>query len=246
MNKEKLYENYITTHLKRRKGDISLENLKERISLWEATLGRFIPVDREAVILDLGCGYGSIVWWLQQKGYRWSYGVDISKEEIARGIELGINNIVQTDIKKFLEDKEDSYDLIILRDVAEHFTMPEVLELLVAIRKSLKIGGKLFLQVPNAESPFFGRIRYGDITHETAFCISSLMQFFSITGYSRYCFYSVDPVVTGLKSFLRSQLWKFIKLAYQFLLFVELGQGSRIVSQNIIAVAINESKDYNE
>ena len=35
--------------------------------------------------------------------------------------------------------------------------------------RALKPGGRWILHTANAESPFYGRVRYGDITHEQAF-----------------------------------------------------------------------------
>ena len=61
-----------------------------------------MPEDKKAKIIDLGCGNGGFVYWLQQIGYQNAEGIDISAEQIETGQKLGIKNIKQADIKEFL------------------------------------------------------------------------------------------------------------------------------------------------
>ncbi len=96
----------------------------------------------------------------------------------------------------------------------------------------------MIIQVPNAESPFFGRIRYGDFTHEMAFSTSSLQQLLQVMSFTQIRTFAVEPAITNTKSLLRFYLWKMVERFYKLLLFAELGSGSRIVTQGIIAVAI--------
>lgn len=49
--------------------------------------------DRTARIADLGCGYGSLVWWLQREGYANACGVDLNAELIEQGRRLGVANL---------------------------------------------------------------------------------------------------------------------------------------------------------
>lgn len=77
------------------------------------------PWDREIFeqlkagsVLDLGCGSGKHVDYLQEKGYA-SFGVDISAEIIELGKELN-RNVEQADFWKM--DAETKYDNIVIMD----------------------------------------------------------------------------------------------------------------------------------
>lgn len=234
--KEKLYKNYVSTHILPRKGETTLDIFKSKSVTWQKTFRRFLPEDRNAKIIDAGCGNGSIVWWLQQIGYTEAEGIDISSEQIEIARKLGVRKVYQADLKEFLRTRIQFYDIIILRDVIEHFKKEEIIEILEICCESLKNSGKIIIQVPNAESPFFGRIRYGDFTHEIAFTMSSLSQLLRMIGFTEIGFYPIEPLIYGLKSFVRFVLWKIIEAYFKFLLFVELGRGARIVTQDIIAV----------
>jgi len=235
--KDKLYEKYTSTHLLPRKGEVTLDVLKEKSIRWQQTFGNFLPKDKRSRIIDLGCGHGGIVWWLHNLGFTNAEGIDISAEQIDLGKRLGVSSIEQADIKTFLPSKNESYDVIIARDVLEHFTKESITEALNLCSRSLKKSGILIIQVPNAESPFFGRIRYGDFTHEIAFTLSSLSQVLYCTGFADVEIYPEEPIVYGFKSAIRFSLWKILEACYKALISIEIGRGTWIVTKNIIAVA---------
>ena len=90
-----------------------------------------MPEDKKAEIIDLGCGNGGFVYWLQQIGYQNAEGIDISAEQIEAGQKLGIKNIRQADIKEFLITQlPNNYDVIFMRDILEHFNKEEILDVL--------------------------------------------------------------------------------------------------------------------
>jgi len=190
-----------------------------------------------AQILDLGCGDGAIVWWLQQQGYTQAQGIDISEELVGVTERLGVANVHKAEIQDFLTGKDEMYSLIVARNILEHFEKQEVVDILLLCHRSLQSEGVLLVQVPNAESPFGSRLRYADFTHELAFTASSLSQVMKVAGFGRVDCYPVEPVVRGAKSLVRSLLWKLVEVGYKLLLLVELGQGHQIVTQNITAVA---------
>jgi len=236
--KDRLYENYVSTHILTRKGRATLDEFKHRSLVYQKRFGRSLPQEKTAKIIDIGCGNGSVVWWLHQSGFTNTEGIDISFEQIEAGQKLGIKNIKKADAKEFLIDKRRLYDVIFLRDLLEHFNKEEMIEVLDLCYLSLKDKGTVIIQVPNAESPFFGRIRYGDLTHEIAFSTSSLSQLLRMTGFSEIRFFSTEPLIFGIKSFIRYILWKIIESFYKFFLFAELGRAKRIVTQNIISIGV--------
>jgi 2-polyprenyl-3-methyl-5-hydroxy-6-metoxy-1,4-benzoquinol methylase len=244
--KNSFYEQYVTTHIKGRKAEGSIEDFKVKARNFDQQLRPLIPTSKSAQIVDLGCGNGSIVWWLQNEGYSYSSGVDISQEQIDIGQKIGVKNLVLQDVKQFLNSKASSFDCIIARDFFEHFSKSEIVALLQAAHFALRESGSIIIQVPNGESPFFGRIRYGDFTHETAFTQSSLSQLLNMMGFEKIRCFPVEKRVDSVKSLLRFAAWKFVSCIYKFFLFSELGKGKRVVTQNILSVAtkpITENRD---
>lgn len=235
--KDRFYHRYVSTHLTHRKGESSLERFRSDFPVWDKHFGRLLPSDRASRILDVGCGQGALVYWLTQRGYHNAEGIDLSHEQVATARRLGLENISQGDMAGYLGCRLGQYDALILRDVIEHFTRDEILEILGLVQRALRPGGTAVFQVPNAESPFFGRIRYGDFTHEIAFSASSLIQVLQMSGYRNIRLRSTDPVARSFLSLMRVALWKGVEALYRLLLFAELGRGRRIVTQGIIAAA---------
>jgi len=99
-----------------------------------------IPKDKDANILDLGCGYGSFLHTLQKRDYKNLHGVEIGEEQNRFLNSKGLN-VSQLDIFEFLKTDTKSYDLITLFDVLEHFKKDEIVELLPLLRDRLSLGG---------------------------------------------------------------------------------------------------------
>ena len=234
--KDRFYRNYTSTHITGRKGEATLERFQREFATWDKHFGSLLSSDRASRILDVGCGRGGLVYWLQQRGYRNASGIDLSAEQVDTARRLGIPNVQQADVAEYLAGRRDYYDALILRDVLEHFTRDEIVEVLETSRSAIRPGGLLIVQVPNAESPFFGRIRYGDFTHELAFSSSSLTQLFNVLGFEDPRVYPTDPAIAGVRSLVRSLLWAGVKAFYRLLLFAELGRGRWIFTQGLIAV----------
>ena len=236
------FKNYVSTHVLPRKGKTTLDEFKKRAIAYQKQYGRFLPEYKNSKIIDVGCGNGSIIWWLQQNGFVNTWGIDISAEQIETGRTLGVKNIEQADLTEFLNEKKNFYNLVIARDIIEHLDKENIVECLSSCYESLTKDGKIIIQAPNAESPFFGRIRYGDFTHYAAFTFSSLSQLLRLVGFTEVQCYPTAPRIHGTTLFIRSILWKVVEALYKFLLFVEIGRGKKIVSQNIIAVAKKKVK----
>jgi SAM-dependent methyltransferase len=235
--KDRLYASYLADHLGPRKGGASAEALRDKALRWERTLRAFLPADRAAAIADLGCGYGSLVWWLQQIGYVNAGGLDVSRDQIEHGARLGVRNLHHGDVLEFLRGADGRYDLLIARDLFEHFTKADTVEALGLCRDALRPGGALLLQVPNGESPLAGRIIYGDFTHETAFTQASIGQVLRSAGFGSITCYPVRPVVYGVRSWLRAVAWRVIEAAIITAIVAETGPVRPIVTQNLLVVA---------
>lgn len=234
--KAALYEKYVTSHIAQRKGAADAQRALIQSRVFDGHFGRLLPTARGRAA-DLGCGPGTLVRWLRQNGFAEVHGVDFSGEQVANAEALGITGVTQGDVFEFL-DRESGFDLLFARDLIEHFDKQTVYDFLLKCRGALNPSGRLILQVPNAESPYFGRVRYGDFTHELAFNGSSIRQLLGATGFARVEVHPWRPGIFNLKSRLRYLAWRLIEPILKLPIAIESGGKDRIVTMNLIAVAV--------
>ena len=117
----------------------------DRLDLRAAHLQRLIrqhfPPDKDAAILDVGCGHGAILSFARQAGYHNTVGIDWSAPQVAEAARRGITGIIEIDVLQVLESlAAESQDVVIAFDVIEHFTKDELLFCLDQIWRVLKTG----------------------------------------------------------------------------------------------------------
>ena len=200
------------------------------------------PERLDAKILEIGCGHGALIYYAKEVGYNHLEGVDASLEQVEEAWKLGLrDNIRHEDLMETLSKSTDkSYDAIVALDVIEHMTKSELLDLVEELHRVLCSGGKLILHMPNAASPFFGRVRYGDYTHEQAFTQSSLSQLLIAHGFSEVQCFEDTPIVHGAKSAVRWVVWKVVRSVFRLALIAETGAKNEIFTQNFLAVAAKD------
>jgi 2-polyprenyl-3-methyl-5-hydroxy-6-metoxy-1,4-benzoquinol methylase len=230
--RRRFYDRYRSTYVEKRDPGGTAEAHARRFPIWERLIARHLPASRDALILDCGCGEGYLVSWLVSRGYRRASGVDASAEEVAVAQSLGLP-VEHGEMLPALAASRGSLDFIILRNVLEHFPKEEMIATLTAARQALRPGGVLWIQAPNAESPFGARLRYADFTHQLAFTQDSMQQVLRIAGFDSV---EVGPVRAGFTG-LRGLLWKCVEALYKLLLTAELGNGRYVVTQDLFAVA---------
>jgi 2-polyprenyl-3-methyl-5-hydroxy-6-metoxy-1,4-benzoquinol methylase len=219
----------------------TLAKLAPRAPTLRRLVRRHFPANKEAAILDLGCGHGALIHFAQEAGFRNMRGVDGSLEQVAAAKRLGIEGVEHGDLQELLETQPNgSVDMVVAFDVIEHFTRDELLPFVDQVYRVLKPSGRWLIHVPNGESPFSGRMRYWDLTHELAFTRTSLSQLLLSSGFSTVRCLEDTPVVHGAKSALRWALWKAFRALMRLYIAAETGDvsNSHIFSQNLLAVAI--------
>jgi SAM-dependent methyltransferase len=218
----------------------SIGDFTPRIPSFRQLVRRHFPSDKSCRVLDLGCGQGSLLYVAAQEGYRNLSGVDGSAEQVAVAHALGITEVRQADLFSHIREQAPAaFDVVITYDVIEHLTKGEVLALAGEVRRVLRADGRWIIHVPNGESPFVGRIRYGDMTHELAFTRFSVSALLKACDFATVqCFEDV-PVPHGIKSAVRFVLWKLMRLPMALWITVETGENGLdcIFSQNLVAVA---------
>lgn len=232
-----IYSSYSETHFIY--SDDAASAGKGRALSIETLLGKTLPADKTAPILDFGCGDGQLLSVAQKLGYSNLSGVDLSKgllEKAARRTSAKLHHGPGLD---FLKSSADArFEVIIAYDVFEHLTRPELLAICREVSRTLKAGGRLILHVPNGASPFCGRDLWGDITHERAYTQSSLAQVLLPLGFKDIEAMEEGPVPHGVKSAVRAVLWGFFRGVMVLLLAAETGRlRGHILTSNMCVTA---------
>jgi 2-polyprenyl-3-methyl-5-hydroxy-6-metoxy-1,4-benzoquinol methylase len=235
----RFYQKYNSTF----KQEISNFSHTEIKNEWKYYDYKYLPMLKkypsDARILEIGCGRGFMLEYLNNKGYKVTEGIDISEEQIKIAKSKNLNVSV-ADVFSFLSNSELDYDIIILIDIIEHFSKNELLNLFDLIFKRLKSKGMLILHTPNGQAIFSGKLIYGDLTHMTILTPNSLTQILKLFGFDEIRFFERGPVNKNLVGCLRSFIWVIIKFIYNIFLLVESGKKEHILTQNFICTAKKE------
>lgn len=198
---------------------------------YDSFLKGWLPEDKNAAILEVGCGWGRLLYFFKTKGYSNLQGVDISLEQVKIARQL-IDNVTERDAIEYMDNYPALFDLIVGLDIIEHFNKEEVLHFLGACYKALRPGGRLILQTPNAESPWGMMHRYNDFTHEIAFNSNSLKRLLELCGFNKIELRQTGPVPHGVLSLGRYIIWKAIWVALALWNLAEAGSiGSGIYTR---------------
>ena len=168
------YEQYLSAHFCRIAAPATLR--------WNAMAavehhGKYFPADKGARILEIGPGFGYLLEHLSKTcAYQNVSGVDVAPEvvEVCNQTLPGSTTLVE-DTTVFLQQFEEHFDLIIMLHVLEHVPKEQIMPLLHSIRRALRTGGRLVVEVPNPMHPITGAYnRYHDFTHTVGFTDQSL------------------------------------------------------------------------
>lgn len=231
--KKHLYSEYATT-FKNAGKYIDLAKANKFWPIFKYCMRGWLPNDKKSKIIDLGCGDGTIMHLLKKKcNFSEIYGVDISPNQVALA-KQHMSNVEQGDALEYLRKTNHKFDLILAIDIIEHLNKGEALELIELCYKKLNNGGRVVFQTPNAASPFFGVVRYGDFTHELGFTSNLLSQLLVRAGFKNIVSRESGPIPFGYSFFssLRYLIWQFIRIIYSVISTIETGgSGNKIFTR---------------
>ena len=208
-----------------------------RFPFYRSLIRTHVPAGPDLHMIDLACGHGTLLYCLKESGYRNVHGIDISQEQVDLAHRFGLTGVECGGIRPYMEGTERSYDVVFLLDILEHLTRDELFSLLDSVNRRLNPGGRVIITVPNGAGLFGMRIRYGDLTHENCYTPNSMSQALSTTGFTEVRAHEIRPVPHGLKSAVRSVLWKVLTLPHRLLLAAETGQTDHVLTQNMLVTA---------
>ena len=101
-------------------------------------------IDDKSSVLDLGCGEGDLLAWLEERKSVKARGVEISPEKVRRCVEQGLS-VYQGDMSQGLADYPDKcFDYVILSQ-----TLQVVSEPLNVLHEMLRVGRHAIVAFPN-------------------------------------------------------------------------------------------------
>jgi SAM-dependent methyltransferase len=172
---------------------------------------RFLPSDKDAPILDIGCGTGGFLDALRSQGCKSLEGVDLSPGQVDAAIARGLTGVTLAPAVEYLRPRRGRYAMITAFSVLEHQTRAELFDLLDAIREALVPGGCLIAVVPNAKGLFGAHVRFADITHELSFAPASVLQLCGVLGFEPAAIFEHGPLVHGPVSASRWAVWQLVR-----------------------------------
>lgn len=238
-NQQKLYQSYFSTSFSdTNKLAADLNQINKITANYDWNYKKYLPTDKNSRILDLGCGLGQFLSWLETNGYHNYLGVDISQQMLdlcQKNISGQVEKI--NSIAEFLADKKEAYDLIVLNDVIEHLLKPEIIADLEKIRAALKPNGQLIVKTNNLAAITGSRLRYEDFTHQVGFTEHSLKQALKIAGFSSVDVYAFDMPRTSLLRWIRFIGQAILHQLWRLVFFLEFTIVPKIVTEMIFSVA---------
>lgn len=201
-------------------------------------LEKFLPADRSAKILDVGCGCGHFLYYLKKSGYTDAEGIDVSHQQVDHCVKTAGVRAHFADAGEFLAGKAGQYDLISMMSMLEHLPKNDVVPILKAAHKALKPGGTLIVVVPNMSGIIAPAIRYRDFTHECGFTESSLQQVLWIAGFREMELLPVPPKAPSTwKQIFRAPLQKMVHAALGMIYRCEGYYPPKVLTPGLKAVA---------
>jgi len=156
----------------------------------------YITSDKNAKILDLGSGLGRLYFSLKKLGYRNIQAADKFPQ---------FKECLKADAGKKLPFKDNTFDVVISRDLAEHIS--EHIAFFGEQYRILKHGGKIVVMTPNVERLSMGEF-YSTYTHVSPYTRDSLERALKVHHFTK---------VQVIRLRAIPKLWKYTIRAFDFL-----------------------------
>jgi 2-polyprenyl-3-methyl-5-hydroxy-6-metoxy-1,4-benzoquinol methylase len=200
-----------------------------------------ITQDKNAAILDFGCGGGNMLTFLHAQGYTRLNGADICENDSWTLLnKQGIRTEKISKADDFLRSIPETYDLIIVKDVIYYFKDDEVLNIIQLLKQTLKPNGKILFEIVNGAVFTGPYVKYKDYHIRLILTEHSIKAMIKDAGLQLHHISGDKVPVTGVRSLLyifMNALWRgFLRLVY----FAERGfddQNPRILARKIIILA---------
>jgi len=142
--------------------------------------------DASMSVLEIGCGTGLFLRYLEASGYREIVGLDMDQNLAEALADLRCSEIFLDDVMSVIKSKlaNRTFDRIVMLDVAEHLQLDVLVDLLSLLGSHINPGGRLLLRVPNVESPWGLKMFFGSFDHITPLSPGRMHELGKMTGWS--------------------------------------------------------------
>jgi 2-polyprenyl-3-methyl-5-hydroxy-6-metoxy-1,4-benzoquinol methylase len=235
--REELFDDYFDSSYKH--GNILTKNQLDIASQsFEREYKGVLPVDKDAVILDFGCGTGGFLYHLKKMGFKNFFGVDISRSQVEYCRKNVSDRVEAINGLDYLKSKINTYDVITAYDVLEHLPKSETLYFLELAFAALKNRGKIIVRVPNMSNPFGLDARFNDFTHEVGFTSKSLYQVLWLAGFRSVTILQDQAIdVRSFRNWVRKVLIGWLHHWLRFCYYIQDYTVPKNLNKNLVAVA---------
>ena len=228
--RDRLYRSYASQHAGR--GGSGTAHL-----IYRRDIRPLLPSPEAGPIVNIGCGQGELVRLLLGDGYQ-AEGIDVSPEQVAIAHAAGLDRVRLGDYRDLLSSRTGQLAAVTATDVLEHLTKAEAVDTFDCVAAALAPDGVFVARVPNAVSPFAGRIQHGDFTHESWYTARSVRKLAVATCFESVTVLPCAPVAHGLVSAVRVVIWASAAVLCKIVLAAETGAArGHIVTQNLTFAA---------
>lgn len=186
---------------------------KHRIQ-YDAEFFKLTEANEGMSVLEIGCGTGLFLRYLEDRGFAEIVGVDMDPglEDVLSDLktaEIHFGDVLEV-LKKPLAGRK--FDRIVMLDVAEHIQFENLVRLLSDLKADLKPGGQLLLRVPNIESPWGLKMFFGTFDHVTPLGPGRMQELAHLTGWECRGIYPQEPQrwLRRFKERIANNLFKFL------------------------------------
>ena len=233
-----LYQNYYSIHSGTTDISAQKTHFDQQVRYFVREFSTIVNAPKNAKVLDIGCGTGSLIQALNEMGYENTQGIDLSQEQVAMANNFGVKGVVEMDAKDFLHDKEEEFDIIFAVDLIEHLGKDELVEFLKMVRGALKPGGQVIFRTPNMDTPFASVFAFADFTHEIFLNKSSATQLLQSCGFQDvHVSEGIVFIENPMKEFFRFMGWGVTKILLKMQLFFTARTWDEVVfTPNIVII----------
>lgn len=196
-----------------------------------------VALNAETRVLEIGFGNGAFAGWVRQSTQHY-VGMEANQTLVDRATAAGIE-AYRSDVALDAFASKKAFDLIVAFDVIEHMVLEDIVATLRAWNKHVSRDGRILIRIPSGDSPFSGRLMYGDITHKTLLGTTALQQLATLAGLELVATYPPALPILGLgpkKTVERATVAIARKAAALLINATFHGNRHGVVTSNLIAI----------